>query len=302
MQVRNLIDVQLLIVTIAQEGSFSRASKRLGITQPSLTRRVAALESDIGARLFHRTSRTLELTHAGRLYVRESSRALEYADRAWNLAHHQGQLEQGQFRLGYSPYIRSTYLARLFRLSASTGISLQCVPTCEGMKRVLRGELHGALGIQPIEDQDLWVRPVGAEGFALCLSKNHPLARKQEVTVADLKGQHILWIPQSCHPRFYSGVISYLQSVGGSNSFMEVLGQTHALDLVAEGLGLALMPRSAARISRMGVIVKSLSDRYLSIETALYARRDQNVGRTKDVVDRLISTLGAPGISGDSGL
>ena len=53
------------------------------------------------------------------------------------------------------------------------------------------------------------------------------------------------------------------------------------------------MPRSAARISRLGVIVKTLADRYLSIETALYMRRDQNVGRAREVVDRLIFTLRA---------
>jgi DNA-binding transcriptional LysR family regulator len=73
MQNRNPMEVNILIVIIAQEGSFNRAAKKLGITPPSLTRRVASFERSIGVKLFDRSTRNVALTAAGRLFVREET-------------------------------------------------------------------------------------------------------------------------------------------------------------------------------------------------------------------------------------
>ena len=159
------------------------------------------------------------------------------------------------------------------------------------MERVLRGQLHAALGIHPVDDPDLWVRRVGAEGFSVCVPKNHPLARKADVTIEDLDHEQIFWLPQSIHPGFYNNVTRYVKSTGIEAIFKEVGGQAHALELASEGFGLALLPRSAARVSRTGVVLKPLSDRYLVIETMLFMRRDQRYGRAKDFVDDLLSRL-----------
>jgi DNA-binding transcriptional LysR family regulator len=100
MQSRNPLEVNILIVTIAQEGSFERTSKKLGMAPPSLTRRVAWLERNIGVKLFGRSTRNVELTAAGRLFVQESSLSLNYAERAWDLARFQAQIDSGPYRVG----------------------------------------------------------------------------------------------------------------------------------------------------------------------------------------------------------
>jgi LysR family transcriptional regulator, benzoate and cis,cis-muconate-responsive activator of ben and cat genes len=297
MQSRNLLEVHVFVVTIAQEGSFIRASKKLGVAQPSLTRRVAGLERSLGARLFYRTSRKVELTKAGRLFVMESTLSLEHAERAWNLARYQAQLESGPIRIGYSPYIHSAFLPHLFRLTTiedvSSGVLLQSASTREMVKRVLRGQLHAALGIRPIDDEELWVKAVGSEGFSVCVPRNHRLAQKADVTVRDLNRELVFWVPPSLHPRFYGRAMRYIHSLGVAPAFKEVWGQAHALEFVAQGSGLALLPRSATRISRTGVVFKTLSDRYLGIETVLFMRRDQRYGDVKELVDGLFSRLQA---------
>jgi LysR family transcriptional regulator, benzoate and cis,cis-muconate-responsive activator of ben and cat genes len=229
------------------------------------------------------------------MFGRKSSRSLDHADRAWNLARYQGQLEHGPIKVGYSPYIDSRCLLPLFRLSADSGVRsqiiLESVSTGEETSRVLQGHLDAALGIHPIDDEDLWVKAVSVEGFSLCVQASHPLARKSEVTVKDLHDERILWMPRSRHPGFYGSVTGYLQSLGVEPIFKEVEGHAHALELAAEGVGLALMPRSAARVTRTGVVFKSVADRYLLIQTMLFMRRDQRYGRAKDFVDDLLSRL-----------
>jgi DNA-binding transcriptional LysR family regulator len=242
MHSRNLLEVHVFVVTIAQEGSFTRASKKLGVAQPSLTRRVAGLEKSVGARLFHRTSRKVELTKAGRLFVMESTLSLEHAERAWNLARYQAQLESGPIRIGYSPYIHSAFLPHLFRLTTiedvSFGVVLESASTRELVKHVLRGQLHAALGIRPIDDEELWVKTVGSEGFSVCVPRNHPLAQKPDVTVRNLDHELVFWVPPSLHPRFYAGAVKYIHSLGVTPVFKEVRGQAHALEFVAHGCGL----------------------------------------------------------------
>ena len=299
MQDESPLKVNSLIVVIAQEGSFVRAAKKLGITQPSLTRRVQLLERSIGVRLFERTSRRVELTKAGRLFVLESTVSLNHAERAWDLARYQARIENGPYRIGYSPYVHSAFLPLLNQLSLllppsghdPSGFALESALTRDLVERVLRGKLHAALGIRPVVDEDLWVQPVGREGFSLCLPRNHSLARKAVVTALDLHGEMIFWIPRSMHPGFYGRVVKYIRTLGAQPVFKEVRATTHALDFVAHSLGLALLPRSAARISHTGVVFRPLTDRYLGIETVLFMRRDQRYGQLKDLVDDLFCRL-----------
>ena len=298
MQSNNPLELNLLIVVISQEGGFVRAAKKLGIAQPSLSRRVSSLEKSIGVKLFDRTSRGVELTKAGRLFVAESVVSLDHAERAWDLVRYQARIENGPYRIGYSPYTYSGFLPLLNELKpllgqsgdGGSGITLESATTRELVERVLRGKLHAALGIRPIVDEDLWVQPVGREGFSLCVPKNHPLARRSQVTVSDLDGEMILWLPRSKHPGFYTQIIKYIQSLGVQPAFKEV-ATIQAVEFVGHGFGLALLPRSTARMSYAGVVFKPLADRYLRIETAIFMRRDQRYGPLKDFIDDFLSRL-----------
>jgi len=181
MQNRNPIEVNILIVMIAQEGNFNRAAERLGITPPSLTRRVASLEMDIGVKLFVRSTRSVALTAARRLFVQESSLSLSYAERAWDLARFQGEVDSGPYRVGYSPYTHSEVLPLLYDASPvlhppgdePSGVVVETENSLELVEHVLCGRLQAALCVGPITDNDLWVQRVGQEGFTACISRNH---------------------------------------------------------------------------------------------------------------------------------
>ncbi len=66
MQPKNPLEINILIVVIAQEGNFIRASKKLGVTPPSLTRKVSTLEKSIGVKLFDRSTRNTAKAGAGK--------------------------------------------------------------------------------------------------------------------------------------------------------------------------------------------------------------------------------------------
>jgi LysR family transcriptional regulator, benzoate and cis,cis-muconate-responsive activator of ben and cat genes len=296
---KNPLEVNLLIVVIAQEGSFVRASRRLGIASPSLSKRVASLEKNIGVKLFDRTTRHVALTAAGKLFVQESSISIRHAERAWDLARFQAQLDSGPLRLGYSPYTHSAFLPLLHGLRPIPSVPanepsatvLEAANPLELLDRVLHGRLHAALGLGPLSHRDLWVQPVGQEGFSVCLPRNHRLAQKPGVTAHDLNGETVFWMPRSSQPRFYRAVVKYFHSLGVSPVFREVKGEGHALQLVSHGLGLALLPRSAARISHPGIIFKIFTDRNLGIETVLFMRRDQRDGVSREIIEDLSAQL-----------
>jgi DNA-binding transcriptional LysR family regulator len=169
---------------------------------------------------------------------------------------------------------------------------LETANTLELVERVLRGRLHAALGVGPIADQDLWVQRAGQEGFSVCLPRNHRLATKVGVTVHDLDGQTVFWMPRSLQPRFYGKVMRYIGSLGVHPVFKEVKGATHALEFAAHGYGVALLPGSAsAHISYSGVVFRPLTDRYLGIETVLFMRQDQRYGKLKEIIDDLYFQL-----------
>src|ERR1700756_4292754 len=88
-------------VAVAEDLHFGKAADRLGISQPPLSQQILALEREIGARLFERTNRRVELTSAGKLFLKEASEIIRKVDSATALAErvHRGQL--GELRIGF---------------------------------------------------------------------------------------------------------------------------------------------------------------------------------------------------------
>lgn len=297
MQSRNTLHLQLLVVVLAEQGNFLRAARKLGIPQPSLTRKVSQLEEELGVGLFERTTRRLALTKAGRLFVPEAVVALNHAERAWELARHQARIENGPLRIGYSPYIHSAFLPFLQRLhhsgDESANIALESALTLQMAEEVLQGKLHAALGIGPIVDRDLLIHSIGQEGFSVCIPRNHALSRKAAISVSDLHGELLFWVPRAFHPAFYRQVRKYIRGLGVQPIFKEVCATAQGIELVAQGFGMALMPRSTAHLSRSGVVFKALADRYLTIETLLFTRRHQKPIAHQELIDDLLSRLKA---------
>lgn len=89
-------------MAVAAEGHFGRAAEKLHIVQSALSMQIQALEEELGALLFTRTSRRVELTEAGQLLVVEAQRTLTQAERAKEIVHQSAQGDIGSVRVGFS--------------------------------------------------------------------------------------------------------------------------------------------------------------------------------------------------------
>jgi len=260
---------QQFLLLAAQTGSFHKAAKIFGIHSSVLARHIDKLESDLGVKLFERNRNTFSVAGPGRVFVREIQEAMTHTARAWELTRYQARIEQGPFRVGYSAYVHSRLVPVLERLDFSDSVAqsdetignkrsyspnpelrvvLETGSTITLIDHVLCGRLHASFGIHPILEQDLWVKPLTREPFCLCVSKNHRLAKQSSVFAKDMDGEMVFFLPRAMHPGFYDRTLEYIASTGARPVWKEVLWFTHAMEIVAYNFGVALLPRSVARI------------------------------------------------------
>ena len=156
---------------------------------------------------------------------------------------------------------------------------------------VLHGEVHAGVGIMPIEERGLWVEPLTKEAFCLCVPKNHPFAQRPSLAVRELHGQVLYWLPRRISPAFYDLVTEYIERTGAVPVYQEICSVTHAIEVVSHGLGIAMLPRTASRLSYSGIVFKNVTDRYLQFETAIFARKDIVNGSLKEIFQLIVSRL-----------
>ena len=98
-------------------------------------------------------------------------------------------------------------------------------------------------------------------------------------------------IPRSGHRRLYDATRKYIHIIGVEVVFQEVRGVSHVIEFVSHGFGLGLVPRSAIRVMRTGVVFKAVADQFLRIETVLFTRKDQRAGPLQGFIDDLLFRL-----------
>jgi DNA-binding transcriptional LysR family regulator len=231
-------------VAVAEECHFTRAAKRMHVAQSGLSSSIRSLERELGASLFVRSTRQVELTPAGHALLVEARRALNATDAARDAVAAVKGLIRGSLAVGSLQCLHVVHLpavlARFHTAHPGVEIRLRQGGSNELVDQVRAGRLDLAFVSRPIRAaDDVVTRPLAGEPMVLACGPDHPLAGRSEVSLADLAGE---------------AFVDFLPDWGSRDAVDTVLSErriafevndVHSLlDLVAFGLGVALVPQS----------------------------------------------------------
>lgn len=251
-------------VAVATQLHFGRAAASLNMSQPPLTRHIQMLEHALGVVLFERNKRSVRLTPSGRALLPEAQDVLRRLANAELAARRAAESTQGSVVMGFIPASSYGVLPKLIALAKER------LPGIELVLREMQSlDQYEALSSQQI-DVGL-VRPISQrsdvasvsvlkEPFILAIPAAHPLAAKENTCLADLDNQPFIMYSPLEGRYSYEMLVGAFRVAGCAPRYMQYITYPHSmLSLVSAGMGMALVPRSAARLRLENV-------RYVDIE------------------------------------
>jgi DNA-binding transcriptional LysR family regulator len=258
------MDTQSLnaFLAVAETQSFSLAAEQLHITQPAVSKRIAALEKQLDCRLFDRIGRHVHLTEAGRALLPQSRRILQDIKEAVRSIHDlQGEVS-GRLSMGISHHIglhRLPPVLREFsRRHPHVQLDIDFMDSERAHDRILHGEMDLAvITLSPVGEQQLQSFPVWEDPLTVTVAADHPLAVHSEVTPAMLSPYTA--IPPGLNT--YTGqIIKELfdsqgleMTIGMSTNYLETIKV-----MVSIGLGWSILPLTLLDDSVVAVKLKDL--------------------------------------------
>ncbi|MFC7791021.1 LysR substrate-binding domain-containing protein [Streptomyces cinereoruber] len=237
-------------LALAQECHFGRAAARLHIAQPALSQQIKQLESEFGIALFHRSTRRVELTEAGR-HLAGYARALVAEEERARI--HMTELATGQagrVSLGFIgtatydvlPRVARTVRTELPHITLDLRGELLTPHLMEG----LQAGTYDLAVLRPGNDQPgVDLTPLRSERLVAVVPSHHHLAGHERISLSALAGEPFVIHPAQPRSAMYDRVLAACASAGFHPPSLVEVGETATLVvLVAAGHGVALVPES----------------------------------------------------------
>jgi DNA-binding transcriptional LysR family regulator len=267
-------------VAVAEERHFGRAAIRLAMTQPPLSQQIMALEESLGAPLFARTRRNVELTPVGRDLLPEVRRLLALADRLPALAQSLARGEAGELSLAFVSTADYGLLPQLMRAFTERypGVRLQLVESTSDIQveELIAGRIDAGLIIPPVPPRyagQLSYLPLMREPLIVAMSDETARQLEGEIPLEALADLPLVVFPRRLAPAFYDIIMDCYARAGLTPRIgQEAIQMQTIVSLVSAGMGVALVPRSLCNLRRTGVVYRPLRDAQPLIETGLLWR------------------------------
>ena len=256
-------------VQVAEDLHFARAAERLGISQPPLSQQIRALEEELGVRLFDRTSRSVALTPAGKLFLGAARATLEQAERAVRVARRAARGELGELAIGFNasaPFIPQIARAIHDFRQNYPGVHLNLT------------EMVGHAQIDAIKDHSLdlgflrspicpdlpsgvEVSPLLRERLYVAMRPDHSLADAPGVWLADLGGEPLLVYGGERSSGFTETLFGMMRSVGVEPMVAQMVSEISTLfGLAAAGVGVTVLAESLRALQTANLAYRPLLD------------------------------------------
>jgi DNA-binding transcriptional LysR family regulator len=268
-------------LAVAKERNFTRAAERLGIKQPPLSMQIRQLEEEIGAPLFHRLTRGVELTDAGEALFEQADRLLQQLDQIKVDVQSRARGETGHIRMGFAgatyfnPLIPAIAMAFRERYP-DVSLTPEAGNTPRLAAALRAGEVDVAFVRPPVGGaDDLQVESLTNEPMLAVLPQSHPQAGESSVALEALADGLILF-PRAIGPGLYDSIIVRCQRAGFSPKTGQEAPQIPSIvHLVAAGFGVSLVPQSIAQIHAQGVRYLPIKGEPLFAPIGLAYRKDE---------------------------
>lgn len=231
-------------VAVAEECHFTRAAKRLHVAQSGLSASVRSLERELGADLFVRNTRQVRLTPAGTALLAEARRTLAASSACVDAVAAVQGLLRGTLAIGTLQCLHVVHLPSVLSTFVSSypglDVELRTGGSGELTSHVAQGKLDVAFVARPaVVPDEVEVTPLASEPMVLACALNHELAKSSRVSLAALAGERFVDFAPDWGPR---DLVDSM--VGHRHVALEVTDVHSLLDMVACGLGIALVPQS----------------------------------------------------------
>lgn len=261
-------------VAVAECLSFSRAAKRLHVSQPALSNQIRLLEEDLETKLFARNRRSVALTAVGKDILDDAERLLSGADEIKQRVRRASTGALGTLRIGFVASATSDIVPRMtvaFRKSfPEVSLELKNVPTVSQLDALRQRTLDVGIVRLPLREPDISVLPLSSEPFAMVFSKQHPLGAQPKVVVRDLEREAFVTYSERLAPDFFQHWTGLCRKAGFTPRIVqEVAEMETALALVSAGVGVAILPEGVAQRHRRTLRVISLKDERIRSEIGL---------------------------------
>jgi DNA-binding transcriptional LysR family regulator len=238
-------------IALSEELHFSRAAKRLHVSQPPLTRQIRQLEQELGVDLLYRTTRKVELTEAGRAFANEARQIITHVAHASGLASQANRGIAGELVLGYTParaHIVAKAVKVFSKLYSSVQITLRDM-SGQGLQPIRDGRIDLGFVAQPVDGTGLVVSTVLRESYVVALPEKHRLAAGHSVSIRELAKEPILLFPRYSNPVGYDILVALFRARELTmNVSLEVENLHMRMELLRAGFGLCVFRRSVSEI------------------------------------------------------
>jgi DNA-binding transcriptional LysR family regulator len=265
-------------VAVAEEKSFRRAAERLNLAQPPVSTQIRQLESELGVRLFERTSRSVRLSRVSENLLPLARSVLAGAERLRQAAAQVAEGEMGSLSIGYLPSSLGPLLANALRsfhaAHPNVQISLAEQRAPQQIDAILAGDLDLGLTHTATERPELAGELFAEMPIALALPSGHRLAQRSRISLRSLRGEHLVLMRPDLAGGIYDPFLSACSAAGVSLPVFQYTNDfTTKLWLVSAGFGVSPTILPDLRLPNIDVVYRPLAARLPRAKLFLIYRR-----------------------------
>lgn len=188
------MDLRVLryFLTVAKEQRFTKAAKQLNITQPTLSRQLAALEEELGAKLFDRSRHSITLTNEGLLLKRRALEIVDLEDKIISEFSGNKESVEGMITIGCGEFMAVETLAKICKSYREKYPLVQFAihtGTADNISEMMhQGLVDIGLFLEPVSTEGLdYIRILNSDHWVVTMKADDPLAKKEWITKEDLR-------------------------------------------------------------------------------------------------------------------
>lgn len=258
---------------------FSRAARRLRVTQPSLSQQIHQLETELQTRLLERTKRHVELTKAGRLFLEEARQIVARADHAALIARRAGTPGAIGLRVGIGYCMDDVLVEKAIcefsRRHDSGRIEVKTMAVPQQLTELRESRLDVGLVRTVTVAEPLTSALLVQEALVVALPRTHRLATRPRIALAALAGERFLLVPPDRIPIYHETVVSVCRDAGFiPDAAHEADHLRLILGMVSAGCGISLVPASARTSRVRGIVYRPLDAVNAVLKTAVAWHHD----------------------------